>query len=547
MVTGQKQSTVTPFYPIQFPNSKTFPYTLPNISVAFQGNPPSDIEDQIKAAGGARQQIKGTMVYLIRNPDIALVQILMMVNGINKFCPAPDQFVNLSCLSYIALTRKIFSAFFKLNYYPAFRDENHLDDMERLELVKETAGQKRGATEPPAGSTRSKKKGTGTSTDLDDDMDDDSIAAAQVHSDRIKWALPNSSVDTVGWGAAAALGTIGGLWCPYVPELLSYDGKMVVEILVKYFSGCLGTNITEVKEMISGFKSAFGVIKSSEVGKVLSHMAKCIDIGIQAQARIFPIFSGEIYEGCVLSGFGFTVVMESKMFKALPPSELTALLQTANRSSNSIEAISRLAGVGTGEISSGKDRVDTLMPLKRLLADKGLSEQVRDEVRKLAGHISVGPRWPLNPATLTRALDLLVTGLWKDLPDDLPIGHGMLFETDVTSVVWSCFGEMAPSTRFSGQPMKNLGSRDFPKHIGFSQRVLPEAISDIKEVLRTKMIAVPSLNRRSTIHKDRIFEGSSASSILASLRKAAGAKVVDQTEGNTLPVGVPSVNLLVDI
>lgn len=506
----------------------------------------------ISSAGGEPVMIKGTRVYLIRNPSVDLIRTLLAVQGVNRICPAPDQFVNLSSLTYVALVRKIFSGFFKVHTYAAYTDETHLADFGGP-VEDSSAKGKRKAPDDQSGSRKKKPGESSRGSDDDSDepepeMDIDSTGQEGPSGfENISWAYPNGNVDNIGWGDPESLGSTGGLWLPFVIELLDYDSKTVVETIVKHFLGCLGSNTESCRQMVDNLRSAWGVVCKTNLGKVFSHMAKCIDLGIQAQARVFPVFSGDVYEGCVLAGYGFTLVIDKRVYKSLSPSELAPILSSARRSSEAIKAIAVLSGSTNADWISGNCTFTSLMSVKKELALLAITERARDEILKIAGKLPRGSKWQLNPNSLIKAFDLLSHSSWETLPEDLPIGPTMLFETDVVSVVWSCFGEMAPSTFFAGQASHPLGSAKFPKHIGFRQAVLPEAIGNIKEVLRTRQVTIPSLNRRSALHKDRVFEGSNAVNVIAAMMKACDISPTKAVGNTSNTSGGPVDNLLVDI
>lgn len=541
MVSNTKQDVRTPCYPISVDNNHVFPYILPNIAVGFNGQPPSDVESVLSGAGAKKENIKGSAVYLVRSPSSDLVTALLKVPGINKTCPAPDQFVNLSSLNYIGLVRRIFAGFFLVNHYPAFRDDEHIDDIVKGRFSVSIAGQKRKAAEPIGSSqgVPGHRGGDGSDENIMEDIEehDRQVSEAQLESDKIQWAYPSGTYNKLGWGTVEDLGVTDGLWFPFVPELQSYDHRMVPNVILKHFMGCLGHSTDAIRTMYDGLRGAWGVVKSTDVGKVFGHMAKCIELGLEAQARVFPIFSGEVYEGCVLCGAGFTVVVEGRRFSSKKSSELSSILATANRSLEALKGIAALAKMTIDDIAPESGKIPPMMTIKRKMASVEINEKSRDEILKLCANLRLPPYRALNPSSLITAFDLCRHGSWETLPDDLPIHPSMLFEKDVISVVWSSFGPMAPSPRFSTAPQRSLSARDFPKHIGFTSRLLSEAIADIKEIVRTKSVTIPSLNRRSAIHKDRIFDGRSGTNIIAAIRQFADVAAVDTSrEDSTMTI-----------
>jgi len=298
--------------------------------------------------------------------------------------------------------------------------------------------------------------------------------------------------------------------------------------------------------MVERLKAALGVICYTSIGKVLAHMALCIRLGLQAQSRIYPVFEGGIYEGCVLAGSLFQVVVENNVYGALPPDRLAQQVNLFSTTISSLRAIGTVAGDPELLLTiDGSPNFSSFMEMKRILGDKKLTNEERDEVVKLAIHLRRSS-WALNPSTISKALGYLTIPLWKELPDDLPVHPTMLFEDDVLAVVWSCFGDMAPSPRFQSGQVVDLRKSATPAHIGFSQRVLPQAISDMRDIHSAKTITIPTLNRRSSVHKDRIFQGNTARDIFGLLRTWIGSTSLATGEGSTIPVASSSTRILED-
>lgn len=514
------------YHPISWDNSKTFPYTYPNLSVAFRQQPSSTILDQLKAHGYEEQSIKGRKVFLFENPTIELVRIIMATDH-DSVCPAPNSFVNTSCLRSIALVRRIFSGFFHTHTYPAFATPEHAHEISELRKLSDGA-QKRSREDENTGSR--KRTTQGLRAELEEgeepEMDVDPVPSVAPIVDRfIKYAHPTSPT-TLPWGSIQDTPNTHGLFVPFIPELLGIDTRFVVNTVIRWFAGCLGSDINQVRRTQEMLSSAFGIVAYTLVGKVLLHMSLCITLALTSQARVFPIFENERYEGCVLSGALFSVVVGKNTYSPVPYDTLMEELSKFGGTAANIRSIAVLAGLTDPTYMAGTVKLTHLGTLKKVLRDAALTNSQRDEIVKICHSVNFRTTWALNPATLHRALDLLATcQTVQDLPeDDLPIHPTMLFEDDVLSVVWSCFGDMAPSTYFNA-PSHDLASNKVPTHIGFTLRIMSQAISEMRQVFADKKITIPSLNRRSTVHKDRIFTGSTATSLLADIRRAASVTV----------------------
>lgn len=545
MVTNSRVKANDSFHPINWLITDCFPYEYPNLSVAFRSPPPNDIMDKLKAFGFEEQMIKGRKVYLFRDPTQELVHIIMSIDH-DTVAPSPNSFVNSNCLRYIALIRKIFSAFFNLHSYPAFQSPEHATDISNLRLIGVGKGKKRGA---PAGGPISKRTRTGEqSTTMETDEVDEDQTEMELPPPtlgEISWCMPNKR-SPIPWGTFTQLPSSHGVFVPFIVELLAFDKRIILDVLMEYFIGCLGSNTEEVRAMVEKLKAALGVICYTSIGKVLAHMSLCIRLGLQAQSRIYPVFEGGVYEGCVLVGSLFSVVVEGNVYGSLPPERLESQVLLFSTTISSLRAIGTIAGDPELLLAiDGSPNFSSFMEMKRVLSDRALTNEQRDEVVKLAIHLRRSS-WALNPSTITKALGYLTIPLWKELPGDLPVHPTMLFEDDVLAVVWSCFGDMAPSPRFQSGQVVDLRKSSTPAHIGFSQRVLSQAISDMRNIYTSKTLTIPTLNRRSSVHKDRIFQGNVAGTIFGLFRGWVGSTAAATGEGSTIPVVSSSTRILED-
>lgn len=176
-----------------------------------------------------------------------------------------------------------------------------------------------------------------------------------------------------------------------------------------------------------------------------------------------------------------------------------------------------------------------------------LSQEDRDRIVALARGIRFNPRsLNVSSANVVRVLNAIADN--APLDDSFPIHSSMLFETEMSHVFWSCFGDMAPTCRFVGGPQIDLASsRNIPKHIGFRQIPLREALIDLDLMLSSKSFTNTSTNRRSGPYKDRIYTGLDATQILQALVRVVGGSVASdkQTKASSSGVNV-SGNLFED-
>jgi len=512
-------------HPISWDISRCFPYTYPNLAVSFPRPPTADIMDRLKEHGFEETRIKGKHIFLFRDVNRELVSLIMAIDH-DATCPAPQDAVNTSCLRAIATVRKIFSGFLWTHRYPAFIDPEHIIDVNEHKYATIPGGQgiRRPAEEPhPEGEARAQSgRQAGSSSQAMDTSTE--VPAGYVRRDDAvhRCHPPQLDPSFLPWGSVDVVPpSQHGVFIPFVPELISYDKRMVVSVIVQYFLGCLGHDVASIKAAVEFLKSSFGVISQTRTGCVFAHMAACIKYGIDAQARVFPIFQDGLYEGTVLLGCGYTLIFGNESVSPVPPERLLQLLNAYRTSRSSLRAIVAMAG---GEQTTDDELPEPLVSLSQLrnwLWTKSLTMEQRDDIVKLAFEVRCDtPKWAFNSASIIRAIDLVASDQ-EEYGNDLPIHPTMLFEEDRLSVIWSCFGDMAPTPRFPSVPMYGLSDAQLPKHVGFTQRVLSQAIADMKQVIDTKRISVPAANRRGTIHKDRIFTGAVANDVYAAFRRVA--------------------------
>jgi len=84
-----------------------------------------------------------------------------------------------------------------------------------------------------------------------------------------------------------------GLWVPFFSDLHHFDKATVPNVIETYFMGCLGNDAESAIEMSRNIRAAWGNIAYTEFGKQIAHLAFCIRIALEAQARVVPLFRGD--------------------------------------------------------------------------------------------------------------------------------------------------------------------------------------------------------------------------------------------------------------
>jgi hypothetical protein len=344
----------------------------------------------------------------------------------------------------------------------------------------------------------------------------------------IKVALPSPS-NVSGWGGFDDLPNLPGIFFAFESDLYAFDTETVPNIIQRYFLGCLGSDVTTISTAMAKLREKWGVICRSEAGAVFSHLAKVIGIGLEAQARIFPVFDGTTYIGAVLGGGGFRVINQGVVVVTKSHELIRAEVEKCGAGRSILKAIGEVGeAIDEDEFtwSEGLVPITSMQGLRLAMVGWSLTEAKRDEIVKLSARL-VFPavHWGMNPSTIVKALDLISSS--DELPRDLPIHHTKLFSSDRVEVVWSCFGLLAPSLNFRTGKTVRLDSGKIDSNITFTQAALEQSIADIKLVFSRKFAIIPAQERRSGPYKDMKFTGFDAQRIWGALKAAAGVQLGD--------------------
>jgi hypothetical protein len=523
------------FYPTQYDIDSMFPRHLPHLALQFSRAIPSQFDDVLKTVGYTQVKYKGKDIIIIERPSVALLRHVATMGAIST-CPAPANSANLEALGTLTLVQRIFSNFLRTHHYPAFRTPEHMNQVARLEIEEGVASGKRKALPSSQAAARKKtRSGVVTATPDPDENMEDTDADTHAPSQDVFYALPPDP-DSVGWGSIDQIPHCHGIFVPFVLDLADPDKKMVPSVIRRYFLGCLGHNTETIRVVMRAIDSAWGILSYTDVGHELAHLAKCIDLSLVAQAQCFPLFEDERYNGCVILGAGFTIISGEESFVPVDYDTLHGRVEAFGTHRTALTAIALHAGVDINILLRLDDGtpIDSMYKLALVLQGMRMTEATKDDILKLAIHLHFGKSWQFNFTALEGALGLLVDD--KPLPSDLPIHCSVLFSSNRVELVWSCFGPMAPSPHYPSTPSFDLTKVARPNHINFHHVRLSQAIADIKTVISSRRITVPTNRKRSGPYKDTRYETNEAKAIMAHLTKLVGT--VDVIEGTGAGIGV---------
>lgn len=525
--TKKRTSILSPYHPLLYKAlSPLIGNRLPDISVSFPSTPPSEILEVMRSAGCQELTVKGTKIFLIPSPSGDLIRALVS-GGAIKTTPAAVNSTNIDSLATLSLVRRLFSNFFYTHQYPAFEDDDHLEYVESHWLMENgDAGKKRQLDKDTEG-PRKRARSNRDEEEEEDYVDDEPMGEAEEivpKGNTIVWAIPPGDID-YAWGDEQQIPRGNGIFVRYIDETQTSNGEKAIHTTIgRYFLGALGSTSESVRIMFDRVRRDLGNLIHTQIGRELAHMAKCIDLGLQAQARIFPVLSGEQYLGCVLLGAGYQIHAYDTTTSPVDELTLRGKVEQAGSHRSALSAIASIVDEDpSSNLHMAVKATPSMIKLRSGLLGCPLTAEQQSQICALAKGLRFRSK-SLNVSAENIATCLsLIQNPVLEIPLTHPIHPSMLFEQNRTSLVWSAFGDLAPSCVFHGGPQVDLGTtKDLPKHIGFRMVPLKDALIDIEMIMSKKKFPNCTLNRRSGPFKDRLYTGLDASRIMSALASAAG-------------------------
>jgi hypothetical protein len=311
-----------------------------------------------------------------------------------------------------------------------------------------------------------------------EDSQSELLAPAYLHLHKAK----PTTLSTLPWGDSSSVPDADGLYFAYAEPLASPDRDTVPQLIERYFLKSFGRDgPTQLKAGME-IRKAWGIVATTLSGSCLAHLAKVIDIALQAQATVFPIFQSGVYEGCVLSGSGYHVHIGEKVWAPLSAEELKKVV----RDNDSQEkALSNISAVVAEDISD----VTSMRELHRILLQKSLSADERDQVLSNAKQLRFNQKyWSVNATTIETMLQTLQSTTQEESElEHQPLHPSALFSTDWTTLVLASFGHSAPAPNISAAPKLHIkGDSKPPTCLAVRSADLVDAVREWKQLPETK-------------------------------------------------------------
>jgi hypothetical protein len=551
-----------PCHPISLKLKDSIPFPYPPICVTpTRGG--SEIDQKLLDLGGVLNIIRKEKVFEFKTPTAEFFKAIGKLN-ISETSQAVDQSINMSALTTFKLTNRIFSGFLILHRYPAYRDSDHFwsiavdTDME-WEMGGTTGAKRKRHEGDDAGSVAKQRKEAAGSivpahADLpainpSTDRGHDAIARIKTIPERAHtpWA---TSVDQ--------LPQTDGLFIPYHPQLFFFDIFMAPRVIAKHFIGCLGSSKEGCLKTMEKVKGDWGVLGKTDVGKILSHLAFCIDLAIQAQARVVPLILNGRYTGVFFSGSGYSVSIDGTLYAPTTFDKVAQAIEESTTHSKILGEILVLLGK-SGDINDGmsdigkivKDQSFTSMSLRSLCLSSKVTVDDKAKILELAKALDFRHvRFGVNANHIAEALKL-ISDVPTPLPSTLPIHSSMLFETDRLKVVWSCFGFTAPTFLPVGGTHINLTDKTYEVSFRRGTETVTEtkpfdclhirlvhfenAIEDLERVRKEGKVAILRTVKRDAKFSERSFDRADFTKIKEGLDKLANVQERKKVAAEVVP------------
>jgi len=511
-------------YPIRFPVADCMPFPYPNLAFTLPSPPNAADQPQFEELGATRIKLQERReIFTLEGAEPSSVRFLKSLQA-SPTTPAPVNHVNLNAYDSVILVVRILSSYLRTHNYPAFQDDEHVDDFQRHIIATRKRSRVTVQESQGGGPSKQARLEVPARDETQEPTDTESNAEEATTSQNVRLRRIRPSNPSAGWGSSGTVPQQHGMLFPYVQELANPDQEAVYQLVSTYFVKALGTTMATQATRLDELKSSLGIVAKTTTGHVLAHLATCISIAIPAQARCFPLFSDRVYEGCVILGAGWSVAHRGKISRPLPSTNLAQEIAAQGSHSVSMRRITEILS-GDDDIEMNEDDMITSMwSLHEKCVSSSVSQAERNEILALALHLQFRTRkWAINSRSIITCLEL-IAGI-SEFDDDCPIHVSQLFAEDRTALALSCFGFEAPSFIIPNGTNKEITrGGGAPSHVTVRSVALPQAIIDMNTMLKDRYIrfSTPSLSAR---FKYRQFDATDKTTIWGAVVRASEGKM----------------------
>jgi len=441
---------------------RALPIKLPDICIQVL-NPGSSIHQWLIDHNFEEQEIRGAQYYLLINPSTTILSELL-----SEDCPVkvkednytPYRYANLSSLFVFTEMVNVLSYVLQALSAPLWAGEvDRRDLLPSSKTSGKQAADKMDIEAPSASTTTTKETNDGLKAHDITKIYPNPKALVAFPS---KELMVDASVlqGCIGWETISEISKVYekigfGAVTRYVAELSEDDPYGVPHFFTKFLKRSLGDSATEILENVDRYRSAWGILKTTSSGHILSHIVKSMEIAIEANCGITALFDHEYYEGSLISGLGFIVSNRTETFTPLASKELAEQIDLMASHQKAWKAIKDKLVEGNIDEDGIPIDIEDMSVLRNLCLASDLNEEDRQKIRENAKKLRFPIRkWSINMGNLRSMLNILIGGL-NILDKSYPIGPEGLFSNDPLEIVMSCFNKgCCPSFRHpSGVPV----------------------------------------------------------------------------------------------
>jgi len=281
---------------------------------------------------------------------------------------------------------------------------------------------------------------------------------------RIAWSVINpwdhQTRETFFESSSANTQGRHGKVVPFRHELALPDTSFIGDIIARSFMTMLGETVLEQMDTLSTIRKAAGAIKLTRAGEELAHFYRCVEISIEAQCGMSPIFTGSTYDGSVLyGGIGSHLIYGETRDTFDLPEDVNEELKDISIHGKALREISSMF---PSTSRAGVLNAPSMVELRRLCLENSFKSDDMALIVSRARSLDFGiPSWQVTPDRL-RSCFRILNGK-TPLTKDVPISAASLFSKDMALVALSVFEEgQIPSWNIPSGTLRKLTGRGAP-------------------------------------------------------------------------------------
>lgn len=440
------------------------PFFLPPLCVALESLSQQGIEYLLKL-GFEQTEIRGQTYFLNSSVDRNIISELLKREcpvRLQERCFSPFRFVNLSAMFSVLDLITWFSFAAQAMGFTVLddksKDADNFDDSEAKAY-------------DPADPMNENDEG-GSSVSFVSDIGKHAIARLFGNGPpaTLLDRFPSGTINAKSllqrkcyFSASASHFKLSGNVLRYVQELADVDDRTVLDFIKRYMIRNIGENANDIAGVYSSLQSSWGLIKSTDFGLELSHLAKCMMLALDTGVQLYPIFDSNFYEGSVICGEGYSIISNEQVIRPLENDDLTEEIQTLATHTNTLLQIQKVAEREVNERSLGILECKSMVELAVFLMELPLTEHSKEAIVGLAANLRYPSRpWNVNVGSIERLIE--ISKSTANIKSSDPLGPRALFTKDAITVAMSCFGESScPSfIHPNGTPINLTGSLPRP-------------------------------------------------------------------------------------